>query len=319
MAAFSSCVSSVAAIGIIVALAAGIGLARSNGAHRVAVSNVGPRETPSRPLSVPGAQDKVKLLNPGALAASDAPDTVLDVVPSEEEEPDPRASSGPKSPRTLKPAKAAAQSMPPETYRTVCVRLCDGGYLPISFATTPAQFPRDEAVCQRSCGTPVRLYVYRNPGGLADYMHDLDGNAYAELVNAFLFRRSYDPACTCRPQPWTVAAHDRHRGYALQETGEPEAGQTAPELAARSPPAADADAEGPAANGAADGTGSAQPELAQAQPPEPRARKRAVRAAPASLAAAIEGRETAPRARRREAASRRFDGTDWRMTPYQPF
>src|SRR5712672_174426 len=30
------------------------------------------------------------------------------------------------------------------TYRTVCVRTCDGFYFPISFATVPARFPDDE-------------------------------------------------------------------------------------------------------------------------------------------------------------------------------
>src|SRR5690606_29512315 len=31
------------------------------------------------------------------------------------------------------------------TYRTVCVRLCDGFFFPISFATTPDRFGADEA------------------------------------------------------------------------------------------------------------------------------------------------------------------------------
>src|SRR5215831_20969620 len=30
---------------------------------------------------------------------------------------------------------------PSGTYRTVCVRTCDGGYFPVSFATVPARFP----------------------------------------------------------------------------------------------------------------------------------------------------------------------------------
>src|ERR1700761_7708591 len=37
---------------------------------------------------------------------------------------------------------------PSGTYRTVCVRACDGGYFPISFATTPARFPDDEKTCK---------------------------------------------------------------------------------------------------------------------------------------------------------------------------
>ena len=313
-----------AAVGV-AAPAAWIAFAQSDGARRAAVSNVGTRETPRRALSVPVPMDKVKVLNAGALPASSAAQVASDApsdahgLASAGEGLDPPAAMGGASPIPPKPARPTPQSTPPETYRTVCVRLCDGGYFAISFATTPAQFARDEAVCQRSCGKPVRLYVYRNPGAIPDYMHDLDGNAYAELVNAFRFRSSYDPACTCSPQPWTLAAQDRHQAYALQGAGAPGTGRVASQFAARPPQAADADAGDTAANGAADGAGSAQLDSTQPGPLEPRGRKRAARPAPASLAAAIEGRGPAPRARRREAASRRFDGTDWRITPSQPF
>src|SRR5712671_3347165 len=34
------------------------------------------------------------------------------------------------------------------TYRTVCVRTCDGAYFPVSFATVPARFPDDEKTCK---------------------------------------------------------------------------------------------------------------------------------------------------------------------------
>src|SRR5712672_2927496 len=34
------------------------------------------------------------------------------------------------------------------TFRTVCVRTCDGAYFPISFATVPARFPDDERTCK---------------------------------------------------------------------------------------------------------------------------------------------------------------------------
>jgi hypothetical protein len=37
------------------------------------------------------------------------------------------------------------------TYRTVCVRSCDGAYFPISFATVPARFPDDEKTCKNLC------------------------------------------------------------------------------------------------------------------------------------------------------------------------
>src|SRR6516162_1984801 len=37
------------------------------------------------------------------------------------------------------------------TYRTVCVRTCDGAYFPVSFATVPARFPDDEKTCKALC------------------------------------------------------------------------------------------------------------------------------------------------------------------------
>ena len=50
------------------------------------------------------------------------------------------------------------------TFRTICVRSCDGYYFPISFATTADHFRDDEQTCQRMCpAAEVRLYTYHNP------------------------------------------------------------------------------------------------------------------------------------------------------------
>lgn len=86
------------------------------------------------------------------------------------------------------------------TYRTLCVRKCDGYYFPISFSTVPGRFPADEQTCQSMCpGTDVGLYIYRNPGEEPDQMVSLAGEAYSALPTAFRYRREYDAACTCRP------------------------------------------------------------------------------------------------------------------------
>lgn len=100
------------------------------------------------------------------------------------------------------------------TYRTLCVRLCDGYFYPISVATTPARFTHDEATCQSSCRSPARLYVYPNPGGEPEQMVSLDGRPYTVLPAAFLFRTRYDASCTCKPHPWEQEALARHRAYA---------------------------------------------------------------------------------------------------------
>lgn len=100
------------------------------------------------------------------------------------------------------------------TYRTVCVRLCDGFYFPISFATTPDRFGADEAACNARCSSGARLYVYPNPGGEPEDMRDVRGQPYTALKNAFLFRTEYVEACTCKPHPWEREALNRHRLYA---------------------------------------------------------------------------------------------------------
>lgn len=101
-------------------------------------------------------------------------------------------------------------------YRTVCVRLCDGFYWPISFATSKSRFSADARQCTDSCGSPSRLYVYKNPGEDIEDMRDLSGASYSKLRTAFLYRTSYDANCKCRAQPWEEASLDRHKLYALQ-------------------------------------------------------------------------------------------------------
>ena len=100
-----------------------------------------------------------------------------------------------------------------QTYRTVCVRTCDGYYWPISFSTTGGQFFADEAQCQSSCGSGARLFYHPNPGGGMSQAVDLEGRAYTQLASAFLYRRKRVEACACRPAPWSEAELARHRQY----------------------------------------------------------------------------------------------------------
>lgn len=103
-----------------------------------------------------------------------------------------------------------------DTFRTVCVRLCDGAYFPISFSTTRSRFKADAARCQSGCSSPARLFVVK-PEGDPEDMVDVRGAAYADLPNAFKFRTAYDASCTCRGQPWDVEARERHRQMAAAE------------------------------------------------------------------------------------------------------
>ena len=76
------------------------------------------------------------------------------------------------------------------TYRTLCVRLCDGFYFPISSAATQSSFARDADACSASCGAEARLFYHPNAGGDVDSMVDLTGMAYSALPNAFKYRQS---------------------------------------------------------------------------------------------------------------------------------
>ena len=64
------------------------------------------------------------------------------------------------------------------TFRTVCVRTCDGAYFPISFATVPGRFPDDEKTCKALCpATEASLYAYRNPGEDMNQAVSISGTA----------------------------------------------------------------------------------------------------------------------------------------------
>jgi hypothetical protein len=117
-------------------------------------------------------------------------------------------------------------------FRTLCVRLCDGFPIPMSFSTTRSQFAKDARRCAQTC-PGGRLFVYRNPGGEMEDMVDLDGRAYRQLPTAFLHQSSYVENCTCHGNPWDQEALARHKSYAAQTT-QPSA--TAAERKLKPPP-----------------------------------------------------------------------------------
>lgn len=102
-----------------------------------------------------------------------------------------------------------------DTYRTMCVRLCDGAFFPLSFSTTRENFEVDAARCDKTCAGS-RMFVYKNPGATLEDMEDLKGQLYKKLPTAFLFRTTYDAGCKCRAHPWEETARDQHRVYALE-------------------------------------------------------------------------------------------------------
>jgi Protein of unknown function (DUF2865) len=100
------------------------------------------------------------------------------------------------------------EGAPSGTYRTVCVRTCDGYYFPISYSTAPNRFAEDQRACQRQCpATEAVLYTYRNPGEDIGQALSIGGAPYTELPNAFRYRKEFNPTCSCRRpgQSWADA------------------------------------------------------------------------------------------------------------------
>ena len=76
------------------------------------------------------------------------------------------------------------------SYRTVCVRMCDGFYWPVSFSAPRSRLYRDASVCSSSCGSEAKLFHFPSNGGQIDDAVDLTGRVYSRLPNAFKYRKS---------------------------------------------------------------------------------------------------------------------------------
>jgi hypothetical protein len=161
------------------------------------------------------------------------------------------------------------------SYRTVCVRTCDGYYFPISYATNPARFAQDEKTCQRLCpAAEAQLFSYRTEGEDIAQATSSSGTPYSSLPNAFKYRQAFDAACSCkRPgQSWNealggnddsiepgdiVVTEDRAKQMALPPAQRAQKGrQGAPAAAAPGAPASAATppaGEAPAATTETDG------------------------------------------------------------------
>lgn len=101
-------------------------------------------------------------------------------------------------------------SLPFATYRTVCVRLCDGYYFPVSFSTLPNHFQRDADLCQSRCAAPVELYYHQNPGGGMEQAVSVKSQTnYTQLKTAFRYRKEFVNGCSCKEAEFTPGAGEK--------------------------------------------------------------------------------------------------------------
>jgi hypothetical protein len=109
------------------------------------------------------------------------------------------------------------------TFRTVCVRTCDGAYFPISFATVPARFPDDEKTCKALCpAAEATLFSYRNPGEDINQAVSINGQPYTSSPNAFRYRQEFNPSCACKAagQTWSDALKSIDDRAAAEQQGD---------------------------------------------------------------------------------------------------
>ncbi len=102
-------------------------------------------------------------------------------------------------------------------YRTMCVRMCDGYYFPVSFKASSNQFGTDTQFCNSDCyNAPTKLFYYANPGGSIENMRALDGVLYKDIANAFKYRKEYVTDCRCKAEPWSRRARQQHESWGLE-------------------------------------------------------------------------------------------------------
>lgn len=98
------------------------------------------------------------------------------------------------------------------TFRTLCVRTCDGYYFPVSFSTTSSRFSTDEKSCSAMCpGAETKLYYHSIPDQEPEEMISLAKEPYMSLPTAFKYRVNgiaSTPGCTCQAQQEALAETD---------------------------------------------------------------------------------------------------------------
>ena len=75
------------------------------------------------------------------------------------------------------------------SFRTMCVRACDGAFFPVSSHASTLNFRRDAQVCSMMCpGTETELFYHSIQQESADMRSATTGRAYEDMPHAYLFR-----------------------------------------------------------------------------------------------------------------------------------
>lgn len=115
------------------------------------------------------------------------------------------------------------------TFRTLCVRTCDGYFFPVAYSTPADELDRDAAACQAQCpGTEVELYIHRTPDEETVDMVSLSGVPYTQLPTAFSYRKTgfvRPESCGCGvPKNFSIIAGDHSTSTPADPSGIAEPG-----------------------------------------------------------------------------------------------
>ncbi len=102
--------------------------------------------------------------------------------------------------RALNPQQQAARSEASGPSRGFCVRTCDGRYFPVQASGGASAAEMCHAFCPAA---DTNIYS----GSNIDYATARDGSRYADLDNAFLYRKQTVNGCTCNGRDAYGLAH----------------------------------------------------------------------------------------------------------------
>ncbi|KZE35643.1 DUF2865 domain-containing protein [Chelatococcus daeguensis] len=87
--------------------------------------------------------------------------------------------------------------------RAVCVRTCDGYFFPLG--ASPGGREGGRSMCQALCpGAATDLY-FMPQGGAIEQAASWSGQPYTAMPNAGRYKKTFDPACSCKSQNETWA------------------------------------------------------------------------------------------------------------------
>ena len=109
------------------------------------------------------------------------------------------------------------------TYKTLCVRVCDGYYFPISNDTDRNRLSVDDSVCKSMYALPAdaELFTMRADGEVADAAALDGGKRYGEQPFAFSYRSTFDAGCTAQLTEGLTALQGRLAAVMLSKTAAP--------------------------------------------------------------------------------------------------